>query len=463
LNNDLAIDTGTKTKRPVLKFLISLAVAVGMVFLLKQPQFTDSQLYVIFLLFFSIGLWITEAIPAFAVSLFIIAFLVFAMGNKHFNSAPEKIDIYVNTFSSAVIWLMLGGFFLALAMKKTRLDESFFQFAVRISGTNPRNLLFGLMLTTMFTSMIMSSAAATAMVVAAITPLVTSLGKKSGVTKALLLGIPLSAIVGGMGTVIGTPANAIAVGELANNGIHISFLDWMIFAIPIAIVLTVISGFVLIMLFLKDNTPIDPELIERKPVEQTRTMKVNRRIVISILIVTILLWLTGSYLGISVASVTAVPLVVLTLTGIVTGKDVRGLSWDTLLLVAGGLSLGAALQRTELFGYYTAKLVELGLGPMPVLLILGYLGMVVANFMSASAIVTIVVPLAFVMLPTLQKEVAIIIALVTSAGMFLPVSDIPNSIVYSTGYLEQKDLVKNGMVVGLLGPLLIILWVMFIS
>ena len=463
MNNDLAIDSGTKTKRPGLKFLISLAVAIGMVFLLKQPQFTDSQVYVIFLLCFSIGLWITEAIPAFAVSLFIIAFLVFAMGNKHFNSAPEKIDIYVNTFSSAVIWLMLGGFFLALAMKKTKLDESFFQFAVRISGSNPRSLLFGLMLTTMFTSMIMSSAAATAMVVAAITPLVASLGKKSGVTKAFLLGIPLSAIVGGMGTVIGTPANAIAVGELANNGIYISFLDWMIFAVPIAIVLTVLSGLVLIILFLRDNTPIDPELIKHKPVEQTLRMKVHRRIVICILIVTILLWLTGSYLEISVASVTAVPLVVFTLTGIVTGKDVRGLPWDTLLLVAGGLSLGAALQRTELFGHYTGKLVELGLGPITVLLILAYLGMVVANFMSASALVTIMVPLAFVMLPTLQKEVAIIIALVTSAGMFLPVSDIPNSIAYSTGYLEQKDLIKNGMVVGLLGPLLIILWVMFIS
>jgi len=124
-----------------------------MVFVLREPGFTDSQCYVIFLLFFAIGLWITEAIPAFAVSLFIIAFLVFAMGNEHFNSAPEKIDKYVNTFSSSVIWLMLGGFFLALAMKKTKLDERFFQFAVRISGTNPRSLLFGLMMTTMVSDM----------------------------------------------------------------------------------------------------------------------------------------------------------------------------------------------------------------------------------------------------------------------------------------------------------------------
>ena len=462
MSNDLVIDSGTKVKKPVLKFLVSLAVAIGMVFLLRQPEFTDSQLYVIFLLFFAIGLWITEAIPAFAVSLFIIAFLVFAMGNEHFNSAPENIEKYVTTFSSGVIWLMLGGFFLALAMKKTKLDERFFQFAVRISGTNPRNLLFGLMMTTMFTSMVMSSAAATAMVVAAITPLLTSLGKKSGVTKALLLGVPLSAMVGGMGTIIGTPANAIAVGQLANIGISISFLDWMMFAIPVAIVLTVVSGFILMKIFLKDNTPIRPELIESKPIEQTHKMKINRRIVISILVVTILLWVTSSNLGITVASVTAVPLVFLTLTGVISGNDVRSLPWETLLLVAGGLSLGVALQQTGLLNFYSAKIVQFGLNPMTIVFILACLAMVIANFMSASAIVSVLIPVAFAILPGLQKEVAIILALVTSTGIFLPVSDIPTAIAYSTGFLDQKDFRIGGLVTGLLGPLLIILWVIFI-
>ena len=93
------VEAEAKTKKPALKFLFSLAVALGMVFILRQPQFTDSQLYVIFLLFFSISLWITEAIAPFAVSVFIIAYLVFAFGNEHFNSAREKIDRYVNTFS----------------------------------------------------------------------------------------------------------------------------------------------------------------------------------------------------------------------------------------------------------------------------------------------------------------------------------------------------------------------------
>ena len=457
------VETKTKTKRPALKFLVSLAVALGMVLILRQPEFTDSQVYVIFLLFFSICLWITEAIPPFAVSLFIIAFLVFAMGNENFNSAPEKIDRYVNTFSSSVIWLMMGGFFLASAMQKTELDESLFRFAIRVSGTYPRTLLFGLMMTTMLASMVMSSAAATAMVIAAITPLITSLGRESGVTKALLLGVPLAAIVGGMATIIGTPANAIAVGQLENKGVTVSFLDWMLVGFPVAIVLTVVSCFFLIVIFLRDNTPIEPGLIRSKNDIQPGNMIAKRRIVISILVVTVLLWLSGSFLGITVASVTAVPLVFLTLSGIITSKEVRALPWETLLLVAGGLSLGVALQRTDLLSYYALKIMEVGLNPMTIVFVLAYFTMLIANFMSASAITSLLIPIAFVVIPSLGTEAAIVIALATSAGMFLPVSDIPNSIAYSTGYLEQKDFVRSGMVVGLLGPVLIILWVTLTS
>src|SRR6478735_2448147 len=77
---------------PVYRFIGSAVVALGLTFLLKEPSFTDSQLYVLFLLFFAIGLWITEAIPAFAVSLFILAYLVYTLGNPSLNSAPEKID-----------------------------------------------------------------------------------------------------------------------------------------------------------------------------------------------------------------------------------------------------------------------------------------------------------------------------------------------------------------------------------
>jgi sodium-dependent dicarboxylate transporter 2/3/5 len=166
--------------KSVYLFLLSFAVAGAITFLLKEPGFTDSQVYVLFLLFFAIGLWITEAIPAFAVSLFIIAYLVFTLGNRYFNSAPENVEHYVQTFSDSIIWLLLGGFFLARAMAKTKLDESLFRFTLKVAGTNPKNLLIGVMTTTMIASMLLSNTATTTMVLAAILPLLKTLDKNSG-------------------------------------------------------------------------------------------------------------------------------------------------------------------------------------------------------------------------------------------------------------------------------------------
>ena len=174
----------TGSTKSIIYFLLSFIGALLLTLLLKESSFTTTQVYVLFLLFFSMGLWFTEAVPPFAVSILIIAYLVFMLGNKNLNPAAENIDKYVTTFSSSVIWLMLGGFFLAAAMTKTGLDEALFKFTLKVAGTKPKNLLIGLMLTTMIASMLMSNTAATAMVIATPMPLLNALGNKTGLTKA---------------------------------------------------------------------------------------------------------------------------------------------------------------------------------------------------------------------------------------------------------------------------------------
>jgi solute carrier family 13 (sodium-dependent dicarboxylate transporter), member 2/3/5 len=451
-----------KRMRNLIKFLLSLAVAIGITFLISEPGFTQSQTYVIFLLFFAIGLWLTEAIPAFAVSLFIIAFLVFALGNKYFNSAPEDIAKYVNTFSSSVIWLMLGGFFLAAAMTKTKLDQALFRFTLKISGTNPRNLLIGLMFTTMVASMLMSNTATTAMVLAAVMPLLISLGKKSGFAKALLLGIPIAAATGGMGTIIGTPPNAIAVGILENEGVTIDFIEWMKYGIPIAFVLTAVSCFVLIRIFLKDKSPISLEFLENQKSEMSGEGLWQRRIVVVVIIITVGLWLTTSLHGVTTAAICAIPLVFLTLSRILEGKDIQSLPWDTLLLVAGGLSLGVALEQTGLLNHYASMMMTFEINSIVLIAILAFFTMIVSNIMSNSAASTVMIPLGIAILPAFKAEVALVIAFAASSAMFLPVSTPPNAMAYSTGLLEQKDFRIGGILVGLLGPVLAILWIFLV-
>src|SRR4030095_11619626 len=139
--------------KSLLYFLLSFIIDFILTLLLKASSFTTTQVYVLFILFFAMGLWFTEAVPPFAVSILIIAYLVFMLGNEGLNPSPEKIDRYVTTFSSSVIWLMLGGFFLAAAMTKTKLDVALFTFTLKISGSSPRKLLIGLMTTTMIASM----------------------------------------------------------------------------------------------------------------------------------------------------------------------------------------------------------------------------------------------------------------------------------------------------------------------
>lgn len=449
--------------KSVYLFLLSFSIALGLTLLLKEPDFNDSQVYVLFLLFFALGLWFTEAVPAFAVSIFIIAYLVFMLGNESLNSAPENIEKYVTTFSSSIIWLMLGGFFMAAAMTKTNLDEALFRFTLKMSGSNPRNLLIGLMLTTMVASMLMSNTATTAMVIASIMPLLNSLGKESPLTKAFLLGVPIAATTGGMGTIIGSPPNLIAIGALENSGIEVSFLDWMIYGLPLAFVLTAISCFVLIRIYIKNTQAISLDFLHVQQEVLTNKEKMRRTAVILIIAITIILWLTTSFHGLKVGAVSAIPLVFLPLFGILKNKDVQGLPWDTLLLVAGGLSLGLALLHSGLLDFYAGYIKQMEVQEIILLLLFAFLTMILSNVMSHTATSTVLIPLGMAILVNDQSEVALIIGLAASTALFLPVSTPPNAIAYSTGMLDIKDFRTGGILVGLLGPLLIVLWILFVS
>src|SRR5690606_13066431 len=111
----------------VIYFLLSILISATLTYILYEPALNTAQLYVLFLLFFAVGLWVTEAIPPFAVGLLVLGFLVFAMNNYYYKIDPENVSTYyqpyVNSWSNSVIWLMLGGFFIAEAMKKAELDQ----------------------------------------------------------------------------------------------------------------------------------------------------------------------------------------------------------------------------------------------------------------------------------------------------------------------------------------------------
>ena len=460
MNNTASIENKKKRYRPLIYFAASLVIALVLTWRLKEPSFTDSQVYALFLLFFAAALWVTEAIPPFAVSLFILAYLVFTFGNPHLNSAPEKIDRYVNTFSSSIIWLLLGGFFMAAAMKKTGLDTKLLALTLKISGNKPRNILIALMLTTMVAAMLMSDSATTTMVTAAIIPLLSTLGKPN-VTKAFLLGISIAAAVGGMGTIIANSTNPVVAGLINESGTEFSFLNWIVYGLPVSILLLSVCCFVLIRLHFKNAEPISLDFLQGST-NNIATPTGQRTIVLIVIFTTILFWLTGSVHRITVAATCAIPIVVLTITGILTSNDIRSMPWDSLLLVAGGLSLGEALRTTGILNHYTSYIGTMNDRPILFILMLSYVAMLFSNVGSSTAACMLLIPLGMSVLPNWKTEVAISIGLSSACSLLLPAATPPNVIVYSTGLLKQKDFRIGGLIVGILGPLLALLWALLI-
>ena len=309
--------------------------------------------------------------------------------------------------------------------------------------------------------MLLSNTATTTMVLAAIMPLIKTLDKKSGITKALLLGIPVASTAGGIATIIGTPANAIAAGALERAGIKIEFLDWMIYGVPIALIFTADRLFCVDQnLYQRIRLPYPSPSWMIDKSDTTKGHLCTRNIVIVVILVTIGLWITTSLHGIKVASVCAIPLVVLTLTGVLEGKDIQAMPWDTLLLVAGGLSLGIGLEHTGLLDHYAKMLIALNLNNMVLIFIFGFLAVILANFMTNSSTSALMIPVCMAILPAFKLEVSLIVAISSSAALVLLASSPSNAIVFSTGYLEQKDFRLNGILLGLLVPVLTILWVL---
>ena len=441
-------------------FILSLLVAFALFYFVSVPQFSDTQNYVLFILFLSIALWVTEAIPPFAVGILIIGFLVFSIGNDE----PENVKKYVQTWSDSVIWLFLGGFFLAEGMKKTGLDKELLKITVPKFGKKSSVILLGLMMLTAVLSMLMSNTATTAMMIATISPILKTLGSQAALSKNLLIGIPAAASVGGMGTIIGSAPNAIVVGALEGVGIQITFLEWMMFGIPIALILIFMFWYVL----LKSN-PIKTKTLELSHLFNTaeerqphKHAQLHKRITIIILVLTLVMWLTSGFTGIPVAAVSAIPIVGLTMFSIIESDEVRSLPWDTLMLVAGGLALGLAVQEQGLAQYFVSLIPASEINLYLLYIAFGLFTVVFSNIMSNTATATIFIPIAISLIMSIDVSNSItlpmIIGLSASCALLLPVSTPPNAIAFSTGMLKQSDFRLGGIFVGIIGPFVVMLW-----
>ncbi|MBT7579884.1 MAG: dihydroorotate dehydrogenase, partial [Candidatus Marinimicrobia bacterium] len=318
--------------------MIGAALFAAMVALIPSYSGLEpAAMWTLFILIFAAGLWMTEAIPAFSVAILIIGLEILILGRPGgvYATGVKDWQMFVAPWASPIMWLFMGGFVLGQAAQTTGFDRMMARFVLKWFGSRPSNVLLGAMGLTFVFSMFMSNTATTAMMMSVMAPVIAGIDKKDPFVKALLLGVPFAANVGGMGTIIGSPPNAIAAGLLSETH-AISFIEWMTLGLPPAIVL-----FFIAWLYLRFAHPSNSETLDLRGLEwETRTGSLlpmwKRLLVFPVFILTVLLWMTGSIHGMPTAVVSFIPITIFAVTGILNVAEIRRLQWDVLMLMAGG-------------------------------------------------------------------------------------------------------------------------------
>jgi len=407
------------------------------------------------------GLWTTEAIPLVATSI-LIPLLQSLLGLQQFSQALAP-------FFDPVVMLLLGGFLLAIAVEKNDLDE---YMAYRIISTvkaDAKTVTLVFMTTTAFLSMWISNTAAAALMLTMALTLIDRIHDERGnFPKIMVLGIAYSATAGGLSTLVGTTTCAMAAGFLRDLiGYEITFLGWMAFGLPISILMILAIWILLFTIF-----PTDVKSIPSLEI-QSRSLNEKQKTTLIVFTLSILLWFTGKLPepiantigwaghGLSSSVVAAAIAVLLFVTGIIQERDVSRANWNTLLLIGGGLSLGAALEVSGLVVRISETLLMFTGGATElanIALILAF-GLGISIIASNTASAGIFLPIAIGLGTTTGVSpviLAVVVGIATSLDFMLPVGTPPNAIAYSTGRVKMSEMIKAGILLDITGALITI-------
>ena len=418
---------------------------------------------------FAALMWMFEVIPNWTTSLLVIVVMLLSVSDKGlgFFCKPEYGTLVdyksiMASFADPVVMLFLGGFVLAIIASKYGMDAAIAKVLLGIFGKKPKMVLLGFLIVIALFSMFMSNTATAAMMLAFLAPVLKSLPEDETGKVGLALAIPVSANLGGIGTPIGTPPNAIALGALENAGYQISFVTWMTRMVPYVIVMIAIAWVLLQVFF-----PLKSDKIELK-IEVKQRQKTWKDYVAWItFFVTILLWVTESLTGINSNVVALIPLAVYTATGVFEKSDIKEINWSVLWLVAGGFALGTGLNKTGLAATLINAIPFSTMNVVVVMIIAGLICYLLSNFISNSATAALLVPILVVVGtamadPTASNNAQFMalggmnamipfIAVCASIAMLLPISTPPNAIAASTGLVQTKDMSKVGIIIGVIG------------
>ena len=458
------------TKAKFIKLLIASILAIVALYIPYESlgingenALNPIEIRVIAIFIMAALFWILQPFPIWSTSVLVIVLMILTVSDSSLAmfkvegvKAVSHKDI-MGTFANPIIMLFLGGFFLAAAATKYRLDLNLARVLLKPFGKNPKMVLLGLMMITAVFSMFMSNTATAAMMLAILAPVLKLFDPEDRGKAAFALAIPLGANIGGMGTPIGTPPNAIALGALNEAGFQVSFGQWMMFGVPYVIILMAIAWVLLMKIY-----PIKMKEMILK-IEGADKFDTSPRAIIVYVVfaLCVILWVTGKNVhGINDNAIAMIPMAVFALTGIITKKDLNEMSWDVLWLVAGGFALGVGLQKTGLAAHLIGAIPFDQWSPMVLMVGCGIICLPMANFMSHTSTASLLVPILAAVGVACADTLApiggvtallVAVAFASSLGMSLPISTPPNALAHATGYTDTSGMAKTGIVMGVVG------------
>ena len=429
---------------------------------------TVIQQRVIAIFAFATLMWILEIVSSWATSIAIIVLMLLFCSDSGISPMVNEEEVgkllsykgVMACFADPIIMLFIGGFVLAIAATKTGLDAQLAKVLLRPFGTRSEMVLLGFLLITGLFSMFVSNTATAAMMLTFLTPVFRQLPPEGKGRIALAMSIPVAANLGGMGTPIGTPPNTIALKYLNDpEGLNmgLGFGQWMMFMFPLVVILLFISWRLLLKFF-----PFSQKTVELN-IDGGMQKGFQSWVVIVTFILTVALWLSDQWTGINADTVAMVPFCIFALTGVINKRDLEQINWSVIWMVAGGFALGYGLNASGLAANAVESIPFGEFSPLLILMIGGAICYILSNFISNSATAALLMPILAIVCGAMGDKldpiggtptILIGVAIAASSAMILPISTPPNALAFATGYVEQKEMSKIGIIMGIISMVL---------
>ena len=422
--------------------------------------------------------WITEAIPMPAVS--IIPLVLFPL------LGISKISETAAPYANEVIFLFMGGFMIGLGIEKWNLHKRIALSIVQFTGTGGNRIILGFILATGFISMWLSNTATTMMMYPIAASVIAVVYAKNdhnpnlrNFALCIMLAIAYASNFGGIATIIGTPPNVAYSSFISKKfGYDISFFGWMFVATPVAILLLFSLYLVLVKMFPnKINADTEMHALIKNDLKDLGPMSIPEKRVMGIFLLTATLWITRDLInqwGIvklddNMIAVFGALLMFIVPSGhgkesddkLLVWADTSKMAWGILLLFGGGITLATALEKAGLIGMLGKWLAGFS-GSSLVLLILAiaFLSIFISEVMSNVAQVIVFAPVVTGIAEAVGVNpfmLGIPMTLAASCASMMPMGTPPNAIVFSSGHIKLKEMIKAGFVMNLISILLIVL------